>query len=192
VSTADRLADPALRYETDHDRLIQSAPRAYLAVPVSVRDEVLGVLVCYYFAAHQFSAKEAQLLSSLAAHAAIAMDNARHHQAVMLQQNRLSQIFDATSDGMLLVSPAGRVETANRRAGDLLAINYGTLYPSLLKLEQEGYVASEWGLSENNRRAKFYQLTAAGRAQLRSETPTWLRHAEAIAQALRATAPELA
>ena len=108
VSTADRLADPALRYETDHDRLIQSAPRAYLAVPVSVRDEVLGVLVCYYFAAHQFSAKEAQLLSSLAAHAAIAMDNARHHQAVMLQQNRLSQIFDATSDGMLLVSPAGR------------------------------------------------------------------------------------
>ena len=127
VSTADRLADPALRYETDHDRLIQSAPRAYLAVPVSVRDEVLGVLVCYYFAAHQFSAKEAQLLSSLAAHAAIAMDNARHHQAVMLQQNRLSQIFDATSDGMLLVSPAGRVETANRRAGDLLAIKASDL-----------------------------------------------------------------
>jgi PAS domain S-box-containing protein len=127
VSTADRLADPALRYATDHDRLIQSAPRAYLAVPVSVRDEVLGVLVCYYFAAHQFSAKEAQLLSSLAAHAAIAMDNARHHQAVMLQQNRLSQIFDATSDGMLLVSPAGRVETANRRAGDLLAIKASDL-----------------------------------------------------------------
>ena len=127
VSTADRLADPALRYQTDHDRLIQSAPRAYLAVPVSVRDEVLGVLVCYYFAAHQFSAKEAQLLSSLAAHAAIAMDNARHHQAVMLQQNRLSQIFDATSDGMLLVSPAGRVETANRRAGDLLAIKASDL-----------------------------------------------------------------
>jgi PAS domain S-box-containing protein len=48
------------------------------------------------------------------------MDNARHHQAVMLQQKRLSQIFDATSDGMLLVAPDGRVETANRRAGDLL------------------------------------------------------------------------
>ena len=122
VSTPDRLADPTLRYEADHGRIIQSAPRAYLAVPISVRDEVLGVLVCYYFVAHQFSSKEAQLLSSLAAHAAIAMDNARHHQAVMLQQNRLSQIFDATSDGMLLVAPDGRVETANRRAGDLLAL----------------------------------------------------------------------
>jgi transcriptional regulator len=55
----------------------------------------------------------------------------------------------------------------------LLSVNYGTLYPALLKLEQEGYVSSEWGVSENNRRAKFYQLTRAGRKQLGKETHEW-------------------
>jgi PadR family transcriptional regulator PadR len=55
----------------------------------------------------------------------------------------------------------------------ILAIFYGTLYPALLKLEQEGYVASEWGLSENNRKAKFYRLTRAGRKKLEKETQEW-------------------
>src|SRR5438045_6929813 len=55
-------------------------------------------------------------------------------------------------------------------SGDLLSINYGTLYPALLKLEQEGFVASEWGVSENNRRAKYYKLTRAGRKRLERET----------------------
>lgn len=122
VSTVDRLADPTLRYAPGAARLIASAPRAYLAVPIGVRDEMLGVLVSYFFEPHRFSEKEVQLLSSLAAHAAIAMDNARHYGEVKLQQSRLAQIFDATSDGMLLVAPDGRVETANRRAGDLLAL----------------------------------------------------------------------
>jgi PadR family transcriptional regulator len=58
-------------------------------------------------------------------------------------------------------------------SGDLLSINYGTLYPALLKLEQEGYVNSEWGASENNRRAKFYRLTRAGRRKLEKETREW-------------------
>src|SRR5580692_7148967 len=57
--------------------------------------------------------------------------------------------------------------------GGLLAVNYGTLYPALLKLEQEGYVASEWGLSQNNRKAKFYRLTRAGHAQLKKEARQW-------------------
>ena len=122
VSTSDRLADPALRYTPAAEKLIQVAPRAYLAVPIAVRDEVMGVLVAYFFDPHQFSEKEIQLLASLAAHAAIAMDNARHYEEVKLQQSRLAQIFDSTSDGMLLVAPDGRVETANRRAGDLLAV----------------------------------------------------------------------
>ncbi len=52
-------------------------------------------------------------------------------------------------------------------------MNYGTLYPSLLKLEQEGSIASEWGVSENNRRAKFYRLTRAGRKQLGKEARNW-------------------
>src|SRR6266851_2994173 len=51
-----------------------------------------------------------------------------------------------------------------------LSLNYGTLYPALLKLEQEGYIASEWGVSDNNRKAKFYKLTRAGRKQVEKET----------------------
>ena len=58
-------------------------------------------------------------------------------------------------------------------SGDLLAVNQGTLYPVLLKLEQEGAIASEWGASENNRRARFYRLTRAGRGQLQAETLGW-------------------
>ena len=58
-------------------------------------------------------------------------------------------------------------------SGDLLTVNQGTLYPVLLKLEQEGSVASAWGISENNRKARFYQLTRGGRKQLQSETLGW-------------------
>ncbi|HLK63532.1 MAG TPA: PadR family transcriptional regulator [Bryobacteraceae bacterium] len=58
-------------------------------------------------------------------------------------------------------------------SGDLLAVNQGTLYPVLLKLEQEGSVVSEWGASENNRKARFYRLTDDGRKQLQSETQGW-------------------
>ncbi len=65
---------------------------------------------------------------------------------------------------------ARRIE---QTSGDLLSLNYGTLYPALLKLEQEGYIASSWGTSENNRRAKFYELTRAGRKQVKRETADW-------------------
>jgi transcriptional regulator len=58
-------------------------------------------------------------------------------------------------------------------SGDVLAVNQGTLYPVLLKLEQEGAIASEWGASENNRRARFYRLTQVGRKQLQAETRGW-------------------
>jgi PadR family transcriptional regulator, regulatory protein PadR len=65
---------------------------------------------------------------------------------------------------------ARRIE---QTSGHRLSLNYGTLYPALLKLEQEGSISSEWGLSENNRRAKFYKLTRAGRRQLARETRDW-------------------
>ena len=65
---------------------------------------------------------------------------------------------------------ARRIE---QTSGNLLLVNYGTLYPALLKLEQEGYIASEWGLSDNNRRAKYYRLTRAGRKQLAREAREW-------------------
>jgi PadR family transcriptional regulator PadR len=68
-------------------------------------------------------------------------------------------------------------ETSNHR----LALNYGTLYPALLKLEQEGFVKSAWGQSENNRRAKYYSLTPAGRRQLARETREWHQTADLIA-----------
>jgi PadR family transcriptional regulator PadR len=65
---------------------------------------------------------------------------------------------------------ARRIE---QTSGNLLALNYGTLYPALLRLEQEGAIAGEWGVSENKRRARFYRLTAAGRRQLARETRQW-------------------
>jgi len=73
-----------------------------------------------------------------------------------------------------------------------ILIEEGTLYPALHRLERKGWVDAEWGVSENNRRAKFYDLTRAGRAQLRRETPTWLRHADAIASALRSPSADVA
>ena len=63
-----------------------------------------------------------------------------------------------------------RIEQISNNA---LTLNYGTLYPALLKLEQEGFLASEWGVSENNRKAKFYRLTRAGRRQIARETRDW-------------------
>ena len=65
---------------------------------------------------------------------------------------------------------ARRIE---QTSGDLLAVNYGTLYPALLKLEREGFISSEWGTSDNNRKAKYYKLTRAGRKQLEKEAREW-------------------
>jgi transcriptional regulator len=73
---------------------------------------------------------------------------------------------------------ARRIEETSKHR---LTLNYGTLYPALVKLEQEGFIKGEWGPSENNRRAKFYALTAAGRKQLAKETREWQQTADLIA-----------
>ena len=73
-------------------------------------------------------------------------------------------------------------------SGDQLEIQQGSLYPALYRLEHQGAITSEWGESENNRRAKYYRLTAAGRAQLRAETEKWNRMSDVIAGILK-TAP---
>ena len=65
---------------------------------------------------------------------------------------------------------ARRIEQTSEH---LLAINYGTIYPALVRLEQEGYIASEWGVSDNNRKARYYKLTRAGRKRLAKETRKW-------------------
>jgi PadR family transcriptional regulator PadR len=75
--------------------------------------------------------------------------------------------------------------------GDVLCVEEGSLYPALRRLEDRRWVASSWGLSEHNRRAKFYALTATGRAHLRSEAARWLEFAGAVRQVLRAE-PSLA
>jgi PadR family transcriptional regulator, regulatory protein PadR len=76
-------------------------------------------------------------------------------------------------------------------SGDLLAVNQGTLYPLLLRLENEGSIASDWGVSENNRRARFYRLTAAGRRQLQAETREWEQIAAIIARFIKVKAEDL-
>jgi transcriptional regulator len=79
---------------------------------------------------------------------------------------------------------ARRIE---QTSGDRITLNYGTLYPALLKLEQEGCIAAAWGVSENNRRAKFYRLTRAGRKQIEEEAREWARTTDILARFL---APE--
>ena len=76
---------------------------------------------------------------------------------------------------------ARRIE---QTSGDLLSVNYGTLYPALLKLEQEGYITSEWGVSDNNRKAKYYKLTRAGRKQVEREAREWEQTTAIVARFL--------
>jgi PadR family transcriptional regulator, regulatory protein PadR len=74
---------------------------------------------------------------------------------------------------------ARRIE---QTSGGKLSLNYGTVYPALLKLEQEGHIASEWGLSDNNRKAKYYRLTRSGRKQVERETLEWERTTAILAR----------
>jgi PadR family transcriptional regulator, regulatory protein PadR len=70
------------------------------------------------------------------------------------------------------------------RSRDVILVEEGALYPALHRLERRGWIQAEWGLSENNRRAKFYELTTPGREQLRREVATWTRYTEAVARVL--------
>lgn len=88
-------------------------------------------------------------------------------------QGTLALMVLKTLESMGALHGYGIARRIEQISGDLLRLNYGTLYPALLKLEQEGYIESEWGLSENNRRAKFYKLTRAGKKQLERETRDW-------------------
>jgi PadR family transcriptional regulator PadR len=79
-----------------------------------------------------------------------------------------------------------------RQTDEALLVEEGTLYPALWRLESKGLVEAEWGLSENNRKAKFYRLTSEGRRRLRQETTTWEAYAAAVGKVLSATQPPLA
>ncbi len=97
-------------------------------------------------------------------------------------QGTLALMVLKTLDAMGPLHGYGIARRIEQVSGKLLTVNYGTIYPALLKLEQEGYIASEWGLSDNNRRAKFYRLTRAGRGQLLKEAREWDRTTEIIAR----------
>ena len=77
---------------------------------------------------------------------------------------------------------ARRIE---QMSGDVLRLNQGTLYPALVKLEQQGWIRAKWGASENNRRAKFYSLTPRGQRQLEAETERWARVSAVVARVLK-------
>jgi len=101
-----------------------------------------------------------------------------------VQQGTLALMILKTLDVLGPLHGYGVARRIEQTSGDLLSVNYGTLYPALLRLEQEGYVASEWGTSDNNRRAKYYRLTRAGRAQLQREARQWEQTAAIVARFL--------
>lgn len=88
-------------------------------------------------------------------------------------QGTLALMVLKTLDGMGPQHGYGIARRIEQTSGNRLVLNYGTLYPMLLKLEQEGAISSEWGVSDNNRKAKFYRLTRAGRKQLERATQDW-------------------
>ena len=88
-------------------------------------------------------------------------------------QGTLALMVLKTLEAMGPMHGYGLARRIEQTSGDLLSINYGTLYPSLLRIEQEGYISSEWGVSDNNRKAKYYKLTRAGRRQLAKEARKW-------------------
>jgi PadR family transcriptional regulator, regulatory protein PadR len=88
-------------------------------------------------------------------------------------QGTLALMVLRTLDSMGPQHGYGLARRIEQTSGDLLQLNYGTLYPALLKLEQEGYIRSIWGTSENNRKAKFYELTKAGHRQLKRAAAEW-------------------
>ena len=97
-------------------------------------------------------------------------------------QGTLALMILKTLEAMGDMHGYGLARRIGQTSGDTLAVNYGTIYPALLKLEQEGFVSSAWGVSDNNRRAKFYALTRTGRRHLQREAREWERTANIIAR----------
>jgi PadR family transcriptional regulator PadR len=98
-----------------------------------------------------------------------------------VQQGTLALMILKTLDVLGSLHGYGVARRIEETSKNRLTLNYGTLYPALLKLEQEGFIKAEWRQSENNRRAKYYSLTAAGRKQLERETREWNATADLIA-----------
>jgi PadR family transcriptional regulator PadR len=100
-------------------------------------------------------------------------------------QGTLDLIVLKTLESMGPLHGYGIAQRVQQVSEDLLKLNQGTLYPALLRLEQRGFISSRWGVSENNRRARFYSLTRSGRKQLSAETATWERMAALMSRLLQ-------
>ena len=105
-------------------------------------------------------------------------------------QGTLALMVLKTLEAMGSMHGYGIARRIEQTSGDLLSVNYGTLYPALLKLEQEGFVASEWGVSDSNRKAKFYKLTRSGKKQLGKEAREWEQATAILARFLTPGAAE--
>ena len=105
-------------------------------------------------------------------------------QKTDVQQGTLALMVLKTLDVLGPLHGYGIAKRIEQISGDLLSVNQGTLYPVLLRLVQEGSIASEWGTSENNRRAKFYRITRSGQKQLDAEVSQWSQAAEILARFL--------
>ena len=103
-------------------------------------------------------------------------------------QGTLDMVVLKTLDAMGAMHGYGISQRIQQVSQDVLQLNQGTLYPALLRLEQQGWIQAEWGVSENNRRARYYSITRAGKKQLASERANWDRMAEAIERLLSAEA----
>jgi PadR family transcriptional regulator PadR len=101
-----------------------------------------------------------------------------------VHQGTLALMVLKTLESLGSVHGYGIARRIEQTSGDLLSVNYGTLYPALLKLEQEGYISSEWGTSDNNRKARYYKLTRAGRRQLQREAHNWAETTAILARFL--------
>ena len=101
-------------------------------------------------------------------------------------QGTLDLMVLKTLDTLGAMHGYGIAQRIQQVSDNLLQLNQGTLYPALLRLEQRGWIAAKWGTSDNNRRAKFYSLTRAGRKQLEREAADWMRIVDVMARLLRA------
>ena len=108
-----------------------------------------------------------------------------------VRQGTLALMVLKTLDVLGSLHGYGIARRIEQISGDVLAVNQGTLYPVLLKLEQEGAIASEWGASENNRRARFYRLTRDGRKQLQAEVRDWNQTAGIVGRFFELKAEDL-
>lgn len=112
------------------------------------------------------------------------------HDKSAIRQGTLALMVLRTLDALGSLHAYGIARRIEQVSGGRFLVNYGTIYPALLKLEQEGYVSSEWGASESNRKAKFYALTRAGRKHLARELREWEETSEIMARFVKPAGEE--